>query len=65
MLGINRYSEGAERTLVMKSPTSSFSGVYSHKTDVDSDFYGFCEEVKGDMSFYSTQHNVLVESHAP
>ncbi|XP_033473862.2 obscurin isoform X11 [Epinephelus lanceolatus] len=46
--GINIDSEGNKRTLVMKSTTSSCSGVYSCKTDDDddSDFNDFCVEVK-------------------
>lgn len=63
--GIDTDSEGNKKTLVMKSPTSSCSGVYSCKTDVDSDFNDFYVEVKGDMlSFFSWQHVVIVESHA-
>ncbi|KAL7384852.1 hypothetical protein ABVT39_010152 [Epinephelus coioides] len=46
--GINIDSEGNNRTLVMKSTTSSCSGVYSCKTDDDddSDFNDFYVEVK-------------------
>lgn len=37
----------------MKSATSSCTGVYSLKTDVDSDFDDFSVAVKGDMlSFF-------------
>ncbi|XP_037645160.1 obscurin-like protein 1 isoform X3 [Sebastes umbrosus] len=43
--GINIDSEGNERTLAVKSATSSCSGVYSCKTD-DSDFNDFYVEVK-------------------
>ncbi|XP_049449246.1 obscurin-like protein 1 isoform X4 [Epinephelus fuscoguttatus] len=45
---INIDSEGNKRTLVMKSTTSSCSGVYSCKTDDDddSDFNDFFVEVK-------------------
>ncbi|GLD61489.1 obscurin-like protein 1 isoform X8, partial [Lates japonicus] len=44
--GINIDSEGNKRTLVMKSTTSSYSGVYSCKTDDDSDCNDFYVEVK-------------------
>nr|XP_046260553.1 obscurin-like protein 1 isoform X7 [Scatophagus argus] len=47
--GINVDSEDNQRTLVMKSTTSSSSGVYSCKTDDDSYFKNFCEEVKAPL----------------
>lgn len=47
-LEMNTNSEGKKRTLVMKSPTPSFLGLNSCKTDVESDFNDFYEEVKGD-----------------
>ncbi|XP_035532987.1 obscurin-like protein 1 isoform X17 [Morone saxatilis] len=43
---INVDSEDNKGTLVMKSATSSYSGVYSCKTDDDSDFTDFYVEVK-------------------
>ncbi|KAF3842845.1 hypothetical protein F7725_001694 [Dissostichus mawsoni] len=43
--GINIESEGNKRTLI-KSASSSCSGGYSYKTDDDSDFNDFYEEVK-------------------
>ncbi|KAG7502171.1 obscurin 1 isoform X10 [Solea senegalensis] len=47
-LGINIDSESSERTLVMKSPTSSYAEVYSCKIDdeSDSDSNSFVAEVK-------------------
>lgn len=49
--GINIDSESDRMTLVtLKKPsTSSCSGEYSCKTDVDSDLNNFCVEVKGEM----------------
>ncbi|XP_027136613.1 obscurin-like protein 1 isoform X4 [Larimichthys crocea] len=44
--GINIDSEGNKTTLVMESATSPCSGVYSCKTDDDSDFNDFYVEVK-------------------
>ncbi|XP_025759571.1 obscurin-like protein 1 isoform X3 [Oreochromis niloticus] len=43
---LNVDSESKKRTLVMKSATSSCSGVYNCKTDDDSEFNDFCVEVK-------------------
>ncbi|CAI5656774.1 unnamed protein product [Oreochromis niloticus] len=43
---LNVDSESKKRTLVMKSATSSCSGVYNCKTDDDSEFIDFCVEVK-------------------
>ncbi|XP_033965419.1 obscurin isoform X4 [Pseudochaenichthys georgianus] len=43
--GINIESQGNKRTLI-KSASSSCSGGYSYKTDDDSDFNDFYEEVK-------------------
>ncbi|KAM4558641.1 obscurin isoform 2-T2 [Odontesthes bonariensis] len=43
---IKIVSESSKGTLVMKSATSSYSGVNDYKADDDSDFNDFCVEVK-------------------
>ncbi|XP_072253989.1 obscurin-like protein 1 [Leuresthes tenuis] len=43
---IKIVSESSKATLVMKSATSSYSGVFDNKADDDSDFNDFCVEVK-------------------
>lgn len=51
-------------TQALKSPVSC-SGVYSCKTEADSDFNDFYAEVKGDMlSFFSWQFVVIADYHA-
>lgn len=50
--GIKIQSERNKGT-VLKSATSSYSGVCDCKADDGSDFNGFCMEVKGDiLSFF-------------
>lgn len=52
-LGTNIDSEDDKWTLAVMSATSSSSGVYSCKTDDDSDSNDFYVEVKGDiLSFF-------------
>lgn len=56
-------SEGNKTTLVRKSTSSSYSEVYSCKTDDDdddSDFNSIYVEVKGDMLSFSWQDVVTV-----
>lgn len=47
-LELSTNSEGNKRTLDMKSPMPTYLGHNSCKTDIDSDFNDFYEEVKGD-----------------
>lgn len=47
----------------MTSTTSSYSGVYSCKTDDDSDCNDFYVEVKGDMLSFSWQD--VFKSYTP
>lgn len=52
-LGVETDSDCSERTLVAKSATSSYSEMYSCKSNGQSDFSGICEEVKGDTLSFS------------
>ncbi|XP_031730899.1 titin isoform X2 [Anarrhichthys ocellatus] len=64
-LGTNIDSEGNKRTLAMKSATSSSSGVYSCKTNDDSDFNDFYVEVKAPpVTFADTREEDLFKSVA-
>ncbi|KAJ4932905.1 hypothetical protein JOQ06_029743 [Pogonophryne albipinna] len=63
--GINIESEGNKRTLI-KSASSSCSGGYSYKTDDESDFNDFDEEVKEPpVMIIHPKEDVHLDRHVP